>query len=117
MRNFALRLLINAAALWAAGHFVAGIQLSSNTLDVLLVALVFGFVNALIKPLVKLLTLPALLLTLGLFTLVINAGMLLLTAALTSSLTVFGFWPAFWGSIIISLVSWLLSGLLDDDED
>ena len=71
-----LRLAINAAALWAAAHFVEGVDLSGDPLDVIIVAAIFGLVNTFIKPVVLLLSLPALLLTLGLFTFVVNAGML-----------------------------------------
>jgi len=84
---------------------------------ILIVALIFGVINALVKPIVKLLSLPVLILTLGLFTLVINALLLWLTASLSSNLTVSGFWPAFWGAIIISLVSSLLSMFVSDKDD
>ena len=112
--NLLLRLLINAAALWAAGELVSGVTLTGSLMGILLVALVFGLINAHIKPLLVLLALPGIVLTLGLLTLVINALMLLLTDAITPYLTVTGFGAAFWGSIVISLVSFLLSMFLDD---
>lgn len=111
MRKLILKLLINALALLAAAEIVSGITLSRNILDLTIVALIFGLVNILIKPLVKLFALPLFLLTLGLITFVVNALMLLLTAALSSSLSIHGFWPALWGSIIISIVSMVLSHL------
>jgi putative membrane protein len=73
-------------------------------------------VNALIKPVLKLLSLPLIFLTLGLFTFVINALMLMLTAAFTDRLVVSGFGPALWGSIVISVVSFLLSTFVDDEK-
>ncbi len=114
MRNLIIRLFVNAVALWVAARLVSGIELSGEFGPVLLVAAVFGLVNALIKPLVLILSLPFVILTLGLFTLVINALMLMLTAALTGSFTVSGFWAALWGSILISLVSLLFSLVLPD---
>ncbi|MGB5755561.1 MAG: phage holin family protein [Acidimicrobiales bacterium] len=111
-----LRILINAAALWAAATLLDGITLSSRLLDVIGVAVVFGLINAFIKPVAKLLTLPLTILTLGLFTLVINAGMLGLAARLTGGLEVNGFFTAVGGSIIISIVSWALSVLLPDGD-
>lgn len=115
MSKFFVRLAINAVALWAASELVSGISLSGGLLEVLIVAFIFGLVNALIKPILNLVTLPIRILTLGLFTLVINALMLLLTATLSNFLTVSGFWPAVIGSIVVSLVSLVLSMFVDDD--
>lgn len=114
MRNLVIRLFINAVALWGAARVVSGIELSDDFGAVLVVALIFGVVNALIKPVVTLLTLPLLILTLGLLTLLINAGMLLLTAAVTRHLAVQGFWAALWGGLVISVVSFLLSVFLEE---
>ena len=117
MRGFIIRLLVNAAALAVAAFLLPGIDYGSAT-DLLLVALVFGIVNALIKPIVTLLTCPLVLLTLGLFTLVINALMLLLTNAISGVLklnfTVEGFATAFVGGLIITLVSFALNALIKD---
>ena len=119
MGKFVLRWLVNAVALYVAARIVPGIELGDNVVVVLGVALVFGLVNALIRPLLKLLTCPLIILTLGLFTLVINAVMLLLTSALSRAvgLTFFvdGFWPAFWGALIVSLVSLAITFLLRED--
>lgn len=112
MSRFALRLLTNAAALWVAARIVDGIELSEGVVDVAIVVLVFGLVNAFIKPVVLLLSLPALLLTLGLFTFVVNASMLGLAAWLTDGLSVDGFIPALLGSLVISVVSFTLSLIL-----
>lgn len=109
------RILINAAALWVAARIFSGITLSSEWLTVLIVAAIFGLVNAFIKPLTHLIALPLTVLTLGLFTLVINAAMLQITDALTGGLTVDGFWTSVGGGIVISIVSWALSSFLSDD--
>lgn len=116
MKNLAIRLLINAAALWVAARFVDGVELVGGIGDILIVALVFGAVNALIKPIVKFFSVPFIVLSLGLFTLVINALMLLLAARLTTQLSVSGFMPALIGSIVISIVSFVLSTFLRDDD-
>ncbi len=115
MRNLLIRLIVNAFALSAAAYLVDGITLAGGFWDVLLVALVFGLVNALLKPALLLLSLPILLITLGLFTFVVNGALLLLTARLTSHLAVSGFGSAFLGSIVISVVSVVLGAWLKDE--
>lgn len=115
MRDLVIRLFINAVALWGAGSLLGGVQLSDDFTGVLVVALIFGLVNALIKPVVTLLTLPFIVLTLGLLTLVINALMLWITAGLTRHLSVSGFGSAFLGALVISTVSFLLSVLLGSE--
>jgi putative membrane protein len=111
--HFLLRLLINAAALWVAVQLVTGIDHRGSWWSLLLVALVFGVLNASVRPLLKLLSLPILILTLGLFIFVINALMLLLTGWISGLLGlgfyVEGFWAAFLGGLVVSLVSLLLS--------
>jgi putative membrane protein len=118
--TFLVKILINAAALWVATQFVSGITFQGDWVRLLGVALVFGLVNAIVRPIVKLLTFPLLILTLGLFTLVINGLMLMLTSALSGALDlglrVSGFWPAFWGALVISIVSFLLSVVIPDRE-
>lgn len=116
MKNFVIRLFVNALALSAAAWLVPGISLSGGFADVLLVALVFGLVNAILKPIVFLLSLPFVLLTLGLFAFVVNGAMLLVTARLTEHLAVSGLGAAILGSIVISLVSALLGGALRDEK-
>lgn len=114
-----LRILITMAALYAASRWVNGISTDGSVLALAGVALVFGVVNALVKPILTLLSLPVVMLTLGLFLLVVNALMLMLTSAISSSLGlgfhVAGFVPALIGSIVISLVSFLLSTLIPDE--
>jgi putative membrane protein len=111
--HFLVRLLINAAALWVATNIVPGIVYQGRWTSLLIVALVFGVLNASVRPLIKVLTFPLLILTLGLFTLVINALMLMLTGwfsdQLNLGLHVEGFWPAFWGGLVVSIVSLTLS--------
>lgn len=121
MKRFLLRWLINALAIWAAIEIVPGIHAEGGWTVIAVVALILGFTNALLKPLLKLLTCPLILLTLGLFTLVINAAVLLFTSwlagALGLSFQVAGFWPAFWGGLIISIAGVILSLLVHDDDD
>jgi putative membrane protein len=116
-----LRWLITAAAVWAAAHFVPGIHYRGGFHTLLVVALIFGLVNAIVRPIVKGLACGLIVLTLGLAIFVINALMLLLTSAVSRhfgfDFTVDGFMPALVGSVVISLVSWLLSVVLVDDGD
>jgi len=117
---FFIRLLVNAAALWVATQIVPGVSLSGGALPLLGVALVFGVVNALIRPVAKILTFPLIILTLGIFALVINGLMLWLTSSLSSALGlgfhVSGFWAAFWGALVVSLVSTILSLFIADSK-
>jgi putative membrane protein len=112
---FLVRLLINAAALWVAVQLVDGIDHRGSVWSLLFVALVFGVLNASIRPVLKLLSLPLLILTLGLFMFVINALMLMLTGWVSGLFNlgfyVAGFWDAFVGALIISVVSLVLSVL------
>ncbi len=116
MQNLIIRIFVNAVALWVAAQLVGGIDLEGDFWAVILVAAVFGLINALIKPLALLLSLPLLVLTLGLFTIVVNALMLMLTAALLAALTVHSFWAALLGALLISVVSFLFSVILPDRE-
>jgi putative membrane protein len=114
MRNFLIRLIVNALALSAAAWLLEGMDLTGGFFDVLLVALVFGLLNALLKPILLLFSLPFLIVTLGLFAFVVNAVVLLVTARLTEALTVSGFGTALLGSLVVSLVTMLLGGSLKD---
>jgi len=116
MKNFLIRLFVNALALAAAAWLVDGIQMDGEFFDVLVVALVFGILNAVLKPLLLLFSLPLLIVTLGLFALVVNAAMLMITASLLDDFAVSGFWPALLGSLVISIVTMLLGGALKDGE-
>ncbi len=110
MAFFILRVLIAALGLWLATEWVDGISVSNPT-TLILAALLLGVVNAIIKPIAVLLTLPFLLLTLGLFLLVVNAAMLGLVAAFLPGMGISGFWSAFWAAIIVSVVSWIGSAM------
>jgi putative membrane protein len=120
MTKLLIRLVANALGLYVAARIVPGISVGENWLVVLGVALVFGLVNALIGPLLKLLTCPLIILTLGLFTLVINAVMLLLTSGLSRavglSFVVEGFWPAFWGALVVSIVSFVMTLVFHEND-
>jgi putative membrane protein len=115
MRSLLLHWTFNAAALWVAAYFISGLDFTGGLGHLLLVAVVFGLVNSLLRPLLTILTCPLIILTLGLFTLVINAIMLLVTGWLSErwnlGFTVAGFWPAFWGGLMVGIVSFLLSML------
>ncbi|MEU3751873.1 phage holin family protein [Streptomyces olivoreticuli] len=126
MKNFVVKTIANAAALAVAIWLLKGITLSGeNTvrkvLTLILVSLVFGVVNFIVKPVVKLLSFPLFILTLGLITLVINALMLLLTSWLAGRLGlafhVDGFWSALVGGVIISVVAWAMHVILPDEKD
>jgi putative membrane protein len=108
-----LRLLITSCALWVAVRLVPGISYTGTPVSFLVLALIFGAINALVRPFLLLLSLPLLILTLGLFTFVLNAILFLLGSRLALALgfpfRVAGFWPAFWGAIVVSLVSAFLS--------
>jgi putative membrane protein len=126
--NFLIRVIANAAALWVAALLVSGIDLAqgdstwtTKLVTVLLVALVFGVVNAFIRPIVKLLSLPLLVLTLGLFTFIVNAFMLQITEWLSGPLGLdfhiqSFFWDAVMAAVIITVVSWAVSVLLPSSD-
>jgi len=111
MTKFILRLLINAIALYLAVLIVPGIDLGTNMVSLLWLALIFGIINALFRPLLKFLTCPLIILTLGLFTLVINTFLFWLTSVIGQSfgiaLTISDpvWWNAFLGGLIVSIVS------------
>ncbi len=119
MTKFIIRWAINAVALYVAVSIVPGIEFRGDWTGVLWLALISGLLNALVRPLLKFLTCPLIILTLGLFTIIINTGMLLLTSrigqALGIGITVEGFWPALLGSLVISIVSVILSIFLRDE--
>jgi putative membrane protein len=108
-----LRVMINALSIVIAVKLVDGLAFTGEWWKMIIVGAVFGVVNSIIKPLVQLFTFPFIILTLGLFTLIINTLMLALTASLSDTFNlgfhIRGFWPAFWGAIIVSFVSMLLS--------
>jgi putative membrane protein len=117
--NFLLRLLINAIALWLATRLVNGISFDGELIFLLAVALVFGVVNAIVKPILIFLTFPFLIVTLGLFLLVLNGAMVWLTGAISDAADlgfhVSGFGAAFLGGLVVSVVSFLLSLMVGGD--
>lgn len=112
---FLLHWLLTALSLWASSHVFKGIKFS-DTSSLLIAALVLGLVNALLKPVLILLTLPLTLLTLGFFLLVLNALMILLVSALVRGFTVSGFWTAFFASVFISLLNGIIEWMFTSSE-
>jgi putative membrane protein len=111
MQGFLIRLMITAAALWLASMIVTGMNFDTG-LTLLWAALWLGIVNALVRPVLILLTLPFTLLTLGLFLLVINAAMLGLVASFLDGFSLAGFWSALFGAILVSILSGLASNFI-----
>lgn len=113
MPSILLHWILNAAALWVAAYFLPGLSFTGGLVQLFLVAAVFGIVNSLVRPMLTVLTCPLIVLTLGLFSLVINALMLWLTGWLSSywdlGFSVSGFWAAFWGGLVVGVVSMVLS--------
>jgi putative membrane protein len=119
--RFLIWVVVNALALAAAAWLLDGIEVTGATtqdriITLVLVALIFGVVNAIVEPIVKLFSLPLIILTLGLFLLVINAAMLLFTGWLSAQFglgfSVAGFWTALLGGIIITVATWILEAVL-----
>ena len=114
--GFIISVLVNAAALWAAVQVLDGLEFSGDPLQWLLLALIFGVVNAVVKPILKIFTFPITIITLGLFLLVINAAMLYLTSWLAGALgltfTISGFLDAILGAIVIAIVGMALNYVL-----
>lgn len=121
--RFLIWVVVNAGALAVAAWLLEGIRVGGKTtgeqaVTLIIVALIFGVVNAIVEPVVKLLSLPFILLTLGLFLIVINALMLLLTSWISEQIgqrfVVDGFWTAVLGGIIITVATWILEAVLPD---
>jgi putative membrane protein len=111
MQKIFLKWMINSLALYLTTYLVKGIQVS-GIWPLLLAAAVLGILNAIIRPILIILTLPINILTLGLFTLIINGLMLWLVAFLIKGFVIHGFWPAVLGALLISLISWIVNGLI-----
>lgn len=123
MLSLITRLVVNAIALWIATLVVSGVEIEQastqeQVLTLIVVAAIFAVVNTFVRPVVKLLSLPLYVITLGLFTFVVNALMLLLTSWLADLINVpfhvDGFWSAVLGGLVIAFVSWLLNLVLPD---
>ena len=119
--SFLIRLVINAIALWLATRLVDGLTFDGDMVFLFVVALIFGVVNSVVKPILMLLTFPALILSLGLFLLVLNAAMVWLTGAISDAaglgFHVEGFGAAFLGGLVVSVVSFVLSLFVGKDRD
>lgn len=126
MKSIVINILVNGVALWVAAMLLTGIRLdegggslSSQLVTVLWVAVIFGLVNAVVKPVLTFFSLPAIILTLGLFTLVVNAAMLELTSWFAGQFSLNFrvddfFWDAILGSIIITIVTMILNRVIPD---
>jgi len=101
-----LRTLVGMAGLWLADRFVNGVNITGNE-TLLIAAVIMGVVNAVVRPVVFVLTLPVTFLTLGLFLLVVNAAMFALTAWLLEGFSVDGLWPALLGALVMGVVNWI----------
>ncbi len=117
MRTLVIRLALTCVAIYAADRWVDGVSLTPNWgwFDLVAIGLVFGLLNALVKPILLVIAIPALIVTLGLFYFVVNGLVLWMTAGVSSVLEVAGFWAALKGSIVVSAVNWVLSWLFDLD--
>ena len=111
--GFLARVLVNALAILFAAQVVPGVEIS-GAVAALGAGLVFGLINAIVRPILIVLTLPLTLLTLGLFLFVLNAFCFWLTSVLVKGFEVHGFWSAMFGSLIVSVVSWLVTAFLSD---
>jgi putative membrane protein len=111
VNGFIIRLIANAIALFVVAYFIPGVAVTS-IVGAFVAAFVLGIVNAILRPILIILSLPIEILTLGLFTLVINAALFWFVGHLGLGLIVTGFWPAFWGALVLSIVSFILSSLL-----
>jgi putative membrane protein len=121
-----IRVVLNAVAVWVATLIVGGVEVTTDStgkkiLTLVVVGAILGLINATIKPIVQLLSLPLTILTLGLFALVVNGLLFWLVAAISDALGapfhVDGFWAGFWGALVVSVVSWLLSIVVKDPGD
>jgi len=111
MVGFLLRAAITALGLWVASEIFAGLVFDSTS-KLLVAAILLGIVNAIVRPLAFILTLPITVVTLGLFLLVLNAGMVALVAWIVPGFTISGFWTAVGAALIVSLVSWAASSVI-----
>jgi putative membrane protein len=115
MKPFLVRWLVTTLAVFLTAHVIHGITYDSWG-ALICASLLLGIVNALVRPILLLLSLPLIVFTMGLFILVVNAFMLKLVSGVVWGFHVTGFWSAFFGSILIGFVSWILNGFFRDDE-
>jgi putative membrane protein len=108
MKNLLIRWVALAAAFWVSAALIGGITVSGGVWSYFWIALLFGLINAFLGTLLRVVTLPLTILSLGLFLLIINTAMLYLTSKVTDSLAIDGFWAAFLGALIITIISGIL---------
>ena len=113
--RFLARLLLNTVAIFIAAYLIPGVILT-GPIPALVAGVILGFVNAIVKPVLILLTLPFTLITLGLFLFVVNALCFGLTAALVPGFDLTGFWAAFFGALVVTIVSWIVNAALADEK-
>jgi putative membrane protein len=111
MLRFIVRILGNALAIYLAAYFVPGFSFTNDWKLLLLAGFILAIFNAVLKPILKLISAPLMLLTLGLFSLVINMALLWLLTQFLPELKIADFWAYFWGTVIISLVNWIIAAL------
>ena len=111
MPGFVIRMALNVLGLWLADHLIDGMEIRGASTFVV-AGILLGAVNALVRPVLLILTFPFTIVTLGLFVLVINAAMLALVASLLGGFYLSGFWAAFFGSLVVSLTSWAASSFI-----
>jgi putative membrane protein len=114
MKGLLIRWIVNAGALWLIATIIKGIEVRS-VVAAIVAAAVLGIINAVLRPIFILLTLPINILTLGLFTFILNGGMLYLTSVLVRGFEVHGFWAAVFGALVLSIISALTTAFLSDD--
>lgn len=115
MLRFIVRILGNSLAIYLAAYFVPGFNFSHRLPQdwklLLIAGLILAIFNAVLKPILKFFSAPLIIITLGLFSLVINAGLLWLLTLFLPELKIIGFWAYFWGTVIVSLINWIVAGL------
>lgn len=112
-----IQVLSNATAIFLSAYLLPGIEFSGSWWQLILAGAVLGLVNTVIKPVLKVIFSPFILITLGLFTIAINVSLLILVALIVPGLSISGFWPAFWGVIIISLTNYAINTIIDYKEE
>jgi putative membrane protein len=111
-----IQILANSAAIWTASRFVSGFSFSGSWKELLIAGAILGAINVLVRPIVKLLSFPLILLSLGLFTIIINVALLYFASSFIPGMEINGFWAGFWAVIIISFVNNLITHLFKNSD-
>jgi putative membrane protein len=111
-----LRILANSAAIWVANYLIPGFYFSGSYISWISAGLVLATLNYLVKPILKLVTCPVIILTLGLFSVIINIFILFIAEKILPNLEISGIWPAFWGVIIISIINFIILSIFDKED-